>query len=72
MPQNFEDSMIFPLLVQAINGPYRLMQVRKSNGRNDVQHRKTCPVCGRMLVNLYRSGQDWKCRECLEKGDQDG
>lgn len=32
----------------------------------DVVHQKTCPVCGRKLVNLYRRNHEWKCRSCWE------
>lgn len=32
-----------------------------------VLHRKTCPKCGRSLVNLYKHGEAWKCRRCIEE-----
>lgn len=72
MPQKFEDSMVFPLLLQALCGPYSMTRLGRPGGRTDVQHQKTCPVCGGKLVNLYRRGKEWKCRKCWEKGEQDG
>ena len=33
-------------------------------------HRETCPQCGRRLVNIYRRGEEWKCRKCWEKEGQ--
>lgn len=27
-------------------------------------HQKTCPACGRKLVNIYRRDGVWKCRNC--------
>ena len=29
-----------------------------------VRHQQTCPSCGKMLVNTYRRGDEWKCLEC--------
>ena len=73
MPQKFEDSMVFPLLLQAFGGPYsNVVRWRKRSGKNDIQHQRTCPVCGSKLVNLYRRGEEWRCRKCWEKGEQDG
>lgn len=34
--------------------------------------RQTCPQCGRHLVNIYRKGNDWKCRQCWEVTGNDG
>lgn len=34
---------------------------------NPVRHQETCPVCGRKLVNLYRKGDVWKCKQCWDK-----
>ena len=31
--------------------------------------RQTCPQCGRHLVNIYRRGKEWKCRQCWEVTD---
>lgn len=41
---------------------------RKSSGPSKpVVHRETCPICGRQRVNLYRKGNEWKCRRCWEE-----
>jgi ribosomal protein L37AE/L43A len=32
-----------------------------------VRHQKTCPACGRTLVNLYRRDGVWKCRRCWKE-----
>ena len=42
---------------------------------SNVQHHETCPVCGRLLVNLYLRNGEWKCKQCwdaLEGGGSDG
>lgn len=31
-----------------------------------VVHCRTCPECGRELVNLYKHDNVWKCRRCWE------
>ena len=31
--------------------------------------RQTCPQCDKRLVNIYRRGNDWKCRQCWEVTD---
>lgn len=66
-----EDSLLFPMLVEAVNGPYStLFSPKLPSGRSDVQHQKTCPVCGRKLVNLYRRNREWKCRACWEEHNE--
>lgn len=72
MPQKFEESMLFPLFLEAVSGPYSIMRHKKPSGRNDILHRQTCPICGNTLVNLYRIGSEWKCRKCWEKGERNG
>ena len=72
MPQKFEENMLFPLFLQAVNGPYSIMRYKKSSGRNDIRHRQTCPICGKTLVNLYRIGSEWKCQKCWLKGEKNG
>lgn len=40
--------------------------------RSTVLHRKTCPVCGKNLVNLYllSSSNEYMCKECMDKSAQ--
>lgn len=34
----------------------------------NVRHRETCPMCGKTLVNLYRSNDGrWMCHRCILK-----
>lgn len=35
-----------------------------------VRHQKTCPVCGRRMVNTYLRDGVWKCRRCLEEAQK--
>ena len=39
-----------------------------------VLHRKTCPNCGKTLVNLYYDEQrkEYLCRDCISKGNEQG
>lgn len=36
-----------------------------------VLHQQTCPKCGGKLVNLYRRGDQWKCRHCWDREEAD-
>lgn len=45
-------------------------RVRKYRN-STVAHQETCPICGAKLVNLYRRGNEWRCRRCWEKHDAD-
>lgn len=35
-----------------------------------VRHQQTCPVCERKLVNTYRRGNMWKCKQCWDMEDE--
>lgn len=37
--------------------------------KEPVLHQRTCPYCGRTLVNVYRRNGLWKCRKCLDEYD---
>jgi hypothetical protein len=66
-----EESLLFPAILQAVNGPYTKMSRFKGGSKSNVKHRQTCPVCGKKLVNLYFRGDEWKCFKCFEEGKQD-
>lgn len=34
---------------------------------DNIKRRATCPKCKRRLVNLYKRGLRWRCRQCWEK-----
>ena len=34
--------------------------------------RQTRPQCGKRLVNIYRRGKEWKCRQCWEVTGNNG
>lgn len=72
--RSMDAAMLLPAMVEAMSGPYSTLGLKLvvGRGRNDVQHRQTCPVCGGRLVNLYRRNQEWKCRKCWEGGLRHG
>ena len=45
---------------------HHVAKLRKELNRT-VLHQETCPECGRTMVNLYRHGHVWKCRQCWEQ-----
>ena len=52
-------------------GPYTDLfrtKIFRSSGKPTVLHRRTCPNCGKKLVNLYYSAQAERyiCKECLD------
>ena len=54
MPQKFEESMSFPLLLDAVSGPYsNIMRMKKPSGRSDILHRQTCPICGSVHNHIH-------------------
>ena len=41
----------------------------KRIGGDLVLHRRTCPVCNRKLVNIYRRGQEWRRLKCWKEDE---
>lgn len=58
------------------NGPYYELfrPARMFKEPPKVLHQRTCPECGRTLVNLYRRETDmqWVCLRCKDKEVRDG
>lgn len=65
--------MISDLFYDILHGPYSGMMRPKVKPMPTVLHQKTCPKCGRTLVNLYYSevSKDYKCKRCLDEEYQD-
>ena len=61
------------------DGPYSNMYLymdrpkrRPYNKRDDApkQCQQTCPCCGRKMVNIYLKDDEWKCKQCWDKLDE--
>lgn len=58
-----------------MQGPYNFAGINRNFAKlrkelnRAVLHQETCPECERTLVNLYRRGKVWKCRQCWERTD---
>ena len=53
-----------PYTKEAAQDMTRLLKYRPDGA---VEHQRTCPVCGRKLVNIYKRSGTWKCRACWEE-----
>ena len=72
LTNDFGDSMLY----DALMNPKKFIasavasQLRRGTRKSAVLHQQTCPECGSKLVNLYRVGNEWKCKKCYDKGGQ--
>lgn len=67
--------MISDMFYEIMHGPYSEMLRGKVKIKPmpTVLHQKTCPKCGRTLVNIYYSevSKDYKCKRCLDEEHPD-
>lgn len=60
-------------MLRFFDGPYTRMALpglrKLLRPSKPIAHQQTCPVCGRTLVNLYKRGEEWRCKKCWDKED---